>query len=319
MTSNRKAKQAAHALAAETGRSYTAARRIDGELSGPGGAEPTPAPTPEPEQPGTGTAIIRRTAEGWRVAVIDDDGRDLAAPLELSGADATSDHVVADHALVAACWVRTEEWPMGVLSNEMTAAVRRTETTAQAAAAREATWRVTETDQPCRCAGDGRGGTCFHGQRCGEDEDGDERCPGHLIHVDRYPGSMWGLTTWWDTYSCDTCRDGGCESAVTLPEIPWGANRQDGETNTTVVWSGVRHPNFPEIPDDAPERPDGDGSCRSCGGYAFDGLLCDGCRADGWTDSYGVVEEPDEFTHECPDCGAFGCGGGHEYDAYVGG
>lgn len=53
--------------------------------------------------------------------------------------------------------------------------------------------------------------------------------------------------------------------------------------------SRVRHPNFHR----ALEVPEGDGRCRACGGPAHSGLLCDSCRDEGWTDAYGVIEEPD--------------------------
>jgi hypothetical protein len=61
----------------------------------------------------------------------------------------------------------------------------------------------------------------------------------------------------------------------------------------------VRHPNFLE--EDTPQTPTGDGSCRACGGYAFAGLFCDGCRRDGWTDAYGIIEEPARDQHEHDD------------------
>jgi hypothetical protein len=37
-------------------------------------------------------------------------------------------------------------------------------------------------------------------------------------------------------------------------------------------------------------------------------LLCDGCRAEGWTDAYGIVGEPDEEEIGCPECGAGSAG-----------
>jgi hypothetical protein len=30
---------------------------------------------------------------------------------------------------------------------------------------------------------------------------------------------------------------------------------------------------------------------RACGGYDSKGLACDPCRADGWTDTYSIVED----------------------------
>ncbi|MFF6852791.1 hypothetical protein [Streptomyces antimycoticus] len=114
----------------------------------------------------------------------------------------------------------------------------------------EAVWRP-EADpaRPCRCSGV----ECRHGKRCTEGyatESGDGadlQCTGRLIHADRHPGSLWGVTTWWDTYQCGECGE-AFEGEAELPAIPWGENRPNSSGgSTTVVYDGVRHPNFPGI------------------------------------------------------------------------
>ncbi|MEH0424777.1 hypothetical protein [Streptomyces sp. B21-083] len=117
----------------------------------------------------------------------------------------------------------------------------------------EAVWRP-EPDpaRPCRCSGQ-----CHHGDGCAEEystEAGaDVECGGRLVHVDRFPGSLWGITSWWDTYRCAECGE-TAEAAVDLPEIPWGEQRPNpngGDGFTTLVYDGVRHPNFPGFDADA--------------------------------------------------------------------
>lgn len=120
----------------------------------------------------------------------------------------------------------------------------------------EAVWRPeADPTRPCRCSGIG----CHHGERCtvGEGEGVaygvDQRCTGRLVHVDRHPGSLWGLTEWWDTYECTECGE-QAEGSVKLPAIPWGEQRpRDAGGSTTVVYDGVRHPNFPGIDEDEGE------------------------------------------------------------------
>ena len=72
-----------------------------------------------------------------------------------------------------------------------------------------------------------------------------------MLHVDRYPGSMFDVIAWHDVYVCATC-DESAQRDVRLPEIPWGelyrvssAGRLD-PTHGTHVYPGVRHPCFPE-------------------------------------------------------------------------
>lgn len=150
----------------------------------------------------------------------------------------------------------------------------------------EAVWRATtDPDQPCRCSG-----PCHHGEPC-DDDSSDDRCPGRVVHADRYPGSLFAVTAWQDEYVCLEC-ESAYTTVVELPALPWAERTERG----TVLFDGTRHPNFPETHpgfDENQPVPDGDGLCRACGGYAFAGLLCDGCRADGWTDDYGMVAEPD--------------------------
>lgn len=162
----------------------------------------------------------------------------------------------------------------------------------------EAFWRPVSAERPCRCSGD-----CYHGQPCGDEGD-EDRCPGRLVHVDRYPGSMWAVTVWEDVYQCEECEATSAANA-TLPAVPWGEATENG----CSTYPKVRHPGFREIDEDTPRHPAGDGSCRGCGSYALSGLLCDGCRANGWTDDYGYVEEPDDDDHGCPECGARGRNG----------
>jgi hypothetical protein len=89
--------------------------------------------------------------------------------------------------------------------------------------------------------------------------------------------------------------------------LPWGEHYDTADASAvvpdggTTVYSGVRHPNFRETPEGTPEVPEGDGHCRACGGYAHSGLLCDSCRGEGWTDAYGLIDEPDEDGREDDD------------------
>lgn len=124
----------------------------------------------------------------------------------------------------------------------------------------EAVWRPDVADRRCRCSGT----KCAHGQPCREHID--EECTGRLIHTDRHPGSMFGITEWYDTYRCDDCGAPG-DQTVTLPDLPWGEVRNrdelDGTESTlgdgisdrvTVIYRGVRHPNFPDhTPDEDDE------------------------------------------------------------------
>ncbi|MFI1890499.1 hypothetical protein [Streptomyces jumonjinensis] len=100
----------------------------------------------------------------------------------------------------------------------------------------EAVWRPQEDPaQPCRCSGTG----CHHGKPC----TGHDGCTGRLVHIDRYPGSLWGVTTWMDTYACSDYEE-GFEVVVELPAIPWGEHYTTDTGPGTRVYDGVRHPNF---------------------------------------------------------------------------
>jgi len=127
----------------------------------------------------------------------------------------------------------------------------------------EAVWRGTDDPRArCRCSGTG----CRHGQPC----DLTDGCPGRLRHADRYPGSVLGLTEWWDEYACGTCQESfGC--GVTLPEVPWGELRAEGERTTTTVYPGVRHPNFPDL------DPDGNPIAEPC--FECSAFHCADCPA----------------------------------------
>jgi hypothetical protein len=125
---------------------------------------------------------------------------------------------------------------------------------------------------------------------------------------------LFSVIVWQDIYQCSECGEQAF-AAVDLPAIPWGEHLEHGENRGLRAYPDVRHPNFadtwPGFDENQP-HPEGDGVCRSCGGYAFSGLLCDGCRADGWTDWYGMVSEPDPEDRRCPECGGdvdsgYGC------------
>jgi hypothetical protein len=143
----------------------------------------------------------------------------------------------------------------------------------------EAVWRPVTAGRPCRCCG-----PCHHGEACGEERTGDDGrlapCGGRMVHVDRYPGSMLELSGWEDVYRCDTC-DEDWTASIDLPAVPWGERR----TDITVVFPGVRHPNFPGTYEDDWD----DGVCPDCGNGTDDRCTC--------------YED-----HGCPECGAGGAG-----------
>ncbi|MGW5336237.1 hypothetical protein [Streptomyces bauhiniae] len=129
----------------------------------------------------------------------------------------------------------------------------------------EAVWRPEEDPaRPCRCSG----GKCHHGGPCGIEYADEGPCPGPMQHVDRFPGSMFSLTAWYDVYRCTDCGE-TYETTVELPELPWGEVRNRDELGgtertlsagidsptVTVIYHGIRHPNFP---DHAPEEDDED-------------------------------------------------------------
>ncbi|MEV4212518.1 hypothetical protein [Micromonospora sp. NPDC049662] len=144
----------------------------------------------------------------------------------------------------------------------------------------EAYWRPVNPARPCRCCG-----SCLHATQCGRDDDGKDRCPGLLIHVDRYPGGLFSVNDWEDVYEC-----AGCGAVLTvsveLPAVPWGeANPAGGIT----VYDKVRHPNFPDHDED-----DGyDPGCFECGARAGYRCTCD--------------DDPQDGCEECGGGGPYGC------------
>ncbi|GAA1982985.1 hypothetical protein [Amycolatopsis minnesotensis] len=141
----------------------------------------------------------------------------------------------------------------------------------------EAIWRPAEAGKPCRCTG-----ACSHGAACAtaDDEADPDRCTGRLVHLDRYPGGLFSLTIWQDEYACDTCGDHALGN-VELPGVPWGERAGD---NGTVVYDGVRHPNFRDVDDE-----------------------------DGWDFEEGCPECGAEAGYPCT-CGQPECGEGDPYD-----
>lgn len=181
----------------------------------------------------------------------------------------------------------------GVVTEELGWRALPADATPQQRARAEAVWRPVRSDRPCRCSGQ-----CHHGAACDE-EYVEGPCGGRLIHVDRYPGSMFSAAVWEDVYKCDDC---GAEAvgSATLPEVPWAELRTEptaaGETKTvTVMYEGLTHPAFAGW----------DEPCEGCGEVDFcrcpepwDG--CPECGAGGSGDPYGECEcvpgpdEPDE-------------------------
>lgn len=97
----------------------------------------------------------------------------------------------------------------------------------------EAVWHPAAPTAQCPCSGTG----CPHGQT-------DDGCGGLLIHIDRYPGSMFDVHVWADTFVCSSCEESVSDSSVTLPELPWGEVTEDDNGRHTVIYEGIRHPNF---------------------------------------------------------------------------
>lgn len=174
----------------------------------------------------------------------------------------------------------------GIVAAELGVRALAPDATAEHRAVAEATWRPSDADTPCRCSG-----SCNHGKPCPEeylDDDGREmRCTGHVIHVDRYPGSIWGVTVWEDMYACDDSQcDYQASCSVTLPEVPWGEQRPhvEGEGFTTVVYEGARHPMFGAWFGDDGEDED----------YEYVDRGCPECGAGGPDDPYGECDCYDE-------------------------
>jgi hypothetical protein len=172
--------------------------------------------------------------------------------------------------------VTTEELGWRVLPDGATPAQR---------ARAEATWRPVRPPRPCRCSGQ-----CRHGNACpGESDDG-TACDGLVIHVDRYPGSMWGVILWEDAYTCETCGE-SWTAGVDLPGVPWGELQAPGPDGAqpTIVYEGTRHPIFGED--------FWDGELDGEDDYYIDDGACPECGAGGAGDPYGecaCYPDPDE-------------------------
>jgi hypothetical protein len=182
----------------------------------------------------------------------------------------------------------------GVTAEELGWRVLPADATQQQRARAEAVWRPVRPDRACRCSG-----SCHHGEACAEEYQEEAggpvvRCGGRIIHVDRYPASVFELTVWQDDYGCEVCNE-GWSASVTLATVPWGelttTQTASGPQHATTVYDGVRHPVFRG--DD--EGDDGDwydGECADCGHDPAE------CRCGG----------PDA----CPECGGelyspYGC------------
>lgn len=136
----------------------------------------------------------------------------------------------------------------------------------------EAVWRASDDpDASCRWLRHGQA----HEHR-GED---DSPCSGRMLHADRYPGSLLELTTWHDEYVCDTC-DESADHDVRLPEIPWD-ERLEADGNGSMVYDGCGTRTSSRSLRMPRRRPTVTARAGPAGGYAFAGLLCDGCRREG--------------------------------------
>lgn len=289
MTVDRARKQAIRARMAVTGEPYVvAARNLDAA---------------SPASAGSGVANPHDVATAVLQCWDDQDEWERAyrQHCEAGGTDQVWNHAVEI--------ARVERAAAGdtVAADELGGAALPSDATPAQRARAEALWHPVPAGLKCRCSG-----PCHHGQACADEDDIDEdqRCPGRIVHVDRQPGSLFELTVWADAYQCDTCGEVGTVDCVELPAIPWGeyVDQDDGQRALTA-YDDVRHPNFKDTwPGYDPDAgtPAGDGACRSCGSYALAGYLCDACRAKGWTDDGGWIEEPDpdELEERCEECGA---------------
>lgn len=287
MTDDRARKHAIRARMADTGEPYSvAARNIDAAASPAANSDPSGVTNPHD----VATAIL----QCW-----DDEDETERAYRQHAAAGGTDQ--VWNHAVEIALAERAAAGDTDAADELGAAALPADATQAQRARA-EALWSAVPADRPCRCSG-----PCHHGEACDNDE---EPCSGRLLHVDRQPGSLFEPTIWADAYQCDGCGETFTVDSVELPAIPWGEHVDQDGGRVLRVYDDVRHPNFKDTwPGYDPDAgtPDGDGVCRGCGGYALAGFLCDGCRAGGWTDHGGFVEEPnpdDADPDECEECGA---------------
>jgi hypothetical protein len=182
------------------------------------------------------------------------------------------------------------EAAVGIVAADLGVRALAPDSTPEHRAAAEATWRPAEADAPCRCSG-----SCRHGTACEEEfEEADGEgpaaqvatipCGGRLVHVDRYPGSMWGITIWEDVYQCSECGETSTAS-VTLPELPWGEQRPNasGEGFSTLIYGGTRHAVLDVFEDDGYDDE-----------LAYPDPGCQECGAGGSGDPYGECDCYDE-------------------------
>jgi hypothetical protein len=289
MTQDRARKQAIRARMAQTGEPFSvAARNLDAAASP---APPMVSGVANPYD--VSTAILQYWDDS------DELERAYRQHREAGGTDQVWNQAVeiarADRA-AAGDTIAADELGAAALPPDATPAQR---------ARAEALWHPVTADQPCRCSR-----PCRHSEACtDEDTDDGQRCPGRIVHVDRQPGSLFSVIVWADAYQCDTCGEQVTVGCVELPAIPWGEYVDRDGHRVLTAYDDVRHPNIKDTwPGYDPEAgtPAGDGVCRGCGSYALAGYLCDGCRAEGWTDNGGWVEEPDpdEREERCEECGA---------------
>lgn len=254
MTSDKARKKVIRARMAGTGEPYSVAARA--------------LKTDHDDPPGFGpgyraVATIVADGDGWGVRLTpaeDDDTSgwstswriDAAGPRRENG---FFDQIEVDRLLTDRWWVRSTEWPGGPLTAGADAVVSVASSLEEARAAYEATFATAAVDQPCRCSTKKElGKPCSHGRPCADPDDPDDQCDGRLVHVDRYPGSMFSTKVWEDVYVCNNCRT-ELYDAVTLGGLPWGEQHTipfgaGGETTTkTVVYDGTRHPAFPDEDD----------------------------------------------------------------------
>jgi hypothetical protein len=272
-----------------TGETYTAARaalltehaeqgvavpkRATVRVQGDGGGQLTLLLMPAPDADGL---------SGWRRTI------PLLAP-------AGTDQVLADRLMAEARWVRTVEWPDAALTVGAQTTVRRTETVAAARAVREATYTPTDPDRPCRCSTlQLTGKPCHHGSVCADDDDvpAGERCQGRLVHVDRYPGSLWGLRMWEDVYVCADCEE-SFSTERELDGLPWGVAKKTGEITGTRSFDGVRHPMDDEAFWEGDEDEDYvDPGCPECGAGGPDSGPYEECSC--WEEGRLTAAEVDQ-------------------------
>jgi hypothetical protein len=117
----------------------------------------------------------------------------------------------------------------GVVGEELGWRVLPADATPAQRARAEAVWRAVRPDWPCRCSG-----PCLHRRACGDDEQGDGPYRGLLIHVDRFPGSLFSLVAWNDVYHCADCGE-QFDAGIMLEAIPWAPHPRHPDVRPVVV------------------------------------------------------------------------------------